>query len=172
MTIYPDGDAEQLEWEQSPESHMPKVISNGEKWDLRFLALAKHVSDWSKDPSTHIGVVIVRDRQVQATGYNGFPKGIADDERLHDRPVKYAHVVHGEMNAIIQAGRDARGATLYLYGLPGPPCANCAKHIITAGITRVVSRKGEYAERWTEEFRLSLDMFAEAGVEYRELDYE
>ena len=55
-----------------------------EKWDRRFLALAEHVADWSKDPSTKTGAVIVRpDRTIASMGYNGFPRGMADTD---DRP--------------------------------------------------------------------------------------
>ena len=49
------------------------------KWDARFLDLAKHISDWSKDPSTKVGCVVVgEDREVRSTGFNGFPRGIKD----------------------------------------------------------------------------------------------
>jgi len=144
-------------------------ISSGRapaSWDKRFLLLAAHVAGWSKDPSTQVGAVIIDDqRRVLATGYNGFPRGIADTpERLNDRPVKYALVVHAEMNAILQAGPLAKGATLYLYGMPGPPCANCTKHIIQSGITRIVTRSGEDPPRWAEEFARSREMLDESGV--------
>jgi dCMP deaminase len=75
-----------------------------EWWDRYFLQMAKHVSTASKDPSAKIGAVIVNElRQVVGMGYNGFPRGIADDERWNNREVKLQHVVHAEMNAI-QAG--------------------------------------------------------------------
>ncbi|HIF04044.1 MAG TPA: CMP deaminase, partial [Candidatus Poseidoniales archaeon] len=51
-----------------------------EKWDRRFLALAEHIAGWSKDPSTQVGCVVVGvDREIRSTGFNGFPRGIADD---------------------------------------------------------------------------------------------
>lgn len=143
-----------------------------DKWDLRFMEEAKAKSLWSKDPSTKIGCVIVQGRKIKATGYNGFPPGIVDTEyRLNHRETKYALVVHGEMNAIIQAGHSCEGATLYLYGMPGPPCANCTKHLITAGIRRVVSRSGEWPSRWAEDFERSIGMMAEAGVDYEAIDF-
>ena len=60
------------------------------KWDARFLDLAKHISDWSKDPSTKVGCVVVgEDREVRSTGFNGFPRGIEDTAaRLNDRSQK------------------------------------------------------------------------------------
>ena len=57
-----------------------------EKWDQRFIELAQHISGWSKDPSTKVGCIVVgEDREIRSTGFNGFPRGIADDsERLED----------------------------------------------------------------------------------------
>ena len=60
-----------------------------EKWDRRFIELASHIAQWSKDPSTKVGCVIVgEDREIRSTGFNGFPRGIDDDdERRHrERP--------------------------------------------------------------------------------------
>ena len=54
------------------------ILSN--KWDIRFLEMAKLVASWSKDPSTQVGSVAVRNRTVIAQGYNGFPRGVDDHE--------------------------------------------------------------------------------------------
>ena len=60
------------------------ILSN--KWDFRFLELAKSISTWSKDPSRQIGAIAVKNRNVIAQGYNGFPRGIEDDkDRYEDR---------------------------------------------------------------------------------------
>lgn len=134
------------------------------KWDRRFMEMAQMVSTWSKDPSTKIGVILVRDRKVVSTGYNGFPAGIADDHRLDDREKKYPIIVHGEMNALIQAGRDAEGSTLYLWGFPGPPCQDCAKHLIQAGIVRIVTRAGEPEARWADAINAAYGILEEAHV--------
>lgn len=58
-----------------------------DKWDQRFIDLAFHLSGWSKDPSTKVGCVVVgEDREIRSTGFNGFPRGISDDnERLTER---------------------------------------------------------------------------------------
>jgi dCMP deaminase len=138
------------------------------KWDRRFLEMARLVSSWSKDPSTKIGVVLVKDRKVVATGYNGFPTGIADDDRLDDRERKYALVVHAEMNALLQAGRDAEGSTLYLWGFSGCPCQNCTKHIIQAGVKKVVYYDGPTPpERWAAELEAARNTLGEASVEVK-----
>lgn len=140
-----------------------------EKWDRRFLEVAKLVSTWSKDPSTGVGAVLVRDRKIVGTGYNGFPAGVADTlTRLHDRPTKYAFTVHAEVNAILQAGHRARGATLYVYpsfAIP-PICNECAKVAIQAGVAGIVGFDPDPTEgrtgRWAESIAQSAEMFSEA----------
>ncbi len=130
-------------------------------WDSRFLKLAEHVSTWSKDPSTQVGAVITDQKRVVSVGFNGFPSGIADNERLQDRAEKYPRVVHGEVNAILFAQRSLRWHTLYTY--PFVPCSTCAGQVIQAGISRVVAP--QYCpDRWKDSFTISLDMFREAGV--------
>lgn len=109
------------------------------KWNLRFLGLAKEVATWSKDPSTKVGAVIVRsDRTVQSIGYNGFPKSMPDNpEWYSNREEKYSRIVHGEVNALIHAGGPVAGCTLYTY--PFMPCDRCCVQMIQAGIKRMVA---------------------------------
>lgn len=137
------------------------------KWEIHFLWMARGASRMSKDPSVKVGAVIVKDRRVIGTGYNGFPPGIADDERLHDRDEKLALVVHAEMNAILQAGRDAQGATLFMWGFMGAPCRNCTKHVIAAGITRVVVSGPQVPDRWAEDLACAEKTLDEADVGVR-----
>lgn len=139
------------------------------KWDKRFINLAREISTWSKDPSTQVGAVIVNDeRRILATGYNGFPRGITDNDwRYQDREQKYKFVVHAEMNAIYNAtynGISLNNSTLYVWGLP--VCSECAKGVIQVGIKRIVMPKLEFPERWVESFRKTREMFSEAGVEW------
>lgn len=140
-----------------------------DKWDNRFLGLARSISTWSKDPSTRIGAVIVdKQKRIVSTGYNGFPQGMEDDpELLRDRAQKYARIIHAEMNAILFAGHQARGSTLYMWGMAGPPCTNCTKHIIQAGIERVIAEGPPVKERWAVDLELSEQMLREAGVEFK-----
>lgn len=109
-----------------------------DKWDHRFLALADMISSWSKDPSTQVGAVIVDPaRRIVSTGYNGFARGVHDDPGLlHDRPRKYAQILHAEMNALLFAQRPLAGCTIYT---TVPPCALCAAMLVQAGVYRVVS---------------------------------
>ena len=137
------------------------------KWDERFMRLARHVAMWSKDPSTKVGAVVVDSkRRVIALGYNGFPRGVDDSpERYADRPTKYAHVVHAELNAILNALGPVEGCTLYV---TLEPCTTCAKAIIQSGIRRVVlpdrdgEPRSEVEKRWGEDQTLAYRMMDEA----------
>lgn len=134
------------------------------------MRLAREVSSWSKDPSSKIGAVIVNDkRRILATGYNGFPEGIEDThDRLHNREEKYPRIIHGEMNALLNAlknGVSVEGATIYVYGLP--ICPDCTKSIIQAGIKRIVVSPDPYiiVTPWTEKWEtISLPMIKEVGT--------
>jgi dCMP deaminase len=134
------------------------------KWDIRFLDLAKLVSSWSKDPSTKVGAVIVDSKnRIVSVGFNGFPQKIKDDARLEYRESKYNTIVHAECNAIMFANKSLEGCTLYTY--PFQPCSTCASMIIQSGITRVVTfpLKEEY-DRWKVNFEMAQDLFQEASV--------
>ncbi len=137
-----------------------------DKWDTRFYGLAGYIADWSKDPSTKVGAVVVdpTNKRIVSTGFNGFPYGVEDSaERLENREIKYEMVVHAEMNALVFAGPQAAGCTLYV--TPLPPCARCAVIIIQAGITRVVSPRPDMSkEPWATQSRISEQMFTEAGI--------
>ncbi len=146
--------------------NMPVVLPTPINWHRRFLELARHFASWSKDPSTQVGAVIVNDkRQVLGHGYNGFPRGVDDSpERYNDRPTKYAHVVHAELNAILNTGdRNAlEGSTLYCTHFP---CGECAKAIIQAGIKAVFVPRDSRLCRWAEGHEVADTMFEEAGIE-------
>lgn len=141
------------------------------KWDLRFLEMARNAASWSKDPSTQVGAIIVDDdKRVISVGYNGFPKGVTDDERLDDREEKYKMIVHAERNALLFANKDVKNCNLYTY--PFMPCSVCAGMIIQAGIKRVVTVRNNNA-RWQKDFAVSRQMFKESEIdliEYATID--
>lgn len=144
---------------------MSRSIENLKKWRGRMIDLAFHVSLWSKDPSTKVGAVIADDfNRIAGVGYNGFPRGIRDDpDRLNDRPEKYKHVVHAEVNAILNSQRS-EGLTLYITLFP---CSECAKFVIQAGIKAVVipaSGAPLKDGRWAESHETAVNMFREAGI--------
>lgn len=134
-----------------------------EKWDYRFIELCKLIASWSKDPSTKVGAVVVdQDKRVVSLGYNGFPKGVCDDEeRYLNRDIKYKYVVHAERNAIVFANQSLKNCTIYTW--PLMPCSACAGIIIQSGISKVVSVENNN-ERWLDEFKFSTNMFNEAGI--------
>ena len=140
-----------------------------EKWRRRFMALCEHIAEWSKDPSTKVGAVIVNyKRQVVGMGYNGFPRGVKDsEERYADRAEKYPRVVHAEMNAILNASANVKGCSLFTS--PLNTCARCATFVIQAGIKTVYASPvettpDERSQAWLKEWNLAQEMYYEAGV--------
>jgi dCMP deaminase len=143
-------------------------------WDRRFLRLAKEIATWSKDPSTQVGAIAVKDRHILATGYNGFPSKLADSSALlNDRESKIPRTVHAEQNIVAFAakkGAPLEGASIYVY--PWHPCPECAKLLIQAGFTEVIHAKTEVPERWSGAFAIANAMFAEAGIAVKEIELE
>ena len=143
-----------------------------QKWDSRFLRLAREISVWSKDRSTQVGAVIVaEDKTPGPYGYNGFPRFIDDDlDERHVRPVKYDWTEHAERNAIYNAtriGMPLKDCTIYVTHVP---CPDCARAIVQVGMRRVVvdqasTKDEDFASRWEEKGKISEAMFKEANVE-------
>jgi len=134
------------------------------KWDIRFLELARLVSTWSKDPSTQVGAVIVdADKRIVSVGYNGFPKGIEDDDaRLDNRELKYHMIIHAERNALLFSELSrVRGGTLYTW--PFPTCAPCTSIFIQAGVARTVA-PGNIPDNWRESIILGERLKEEANI--------
>ncbi len=139
------------------------------KWDHRFLELAKHVSQWSKDPSTQVGAVIANGKVAVSMGFNGFPQGAPDDVALYEnRDEKYARIVHGEMNALVFAGRPVSGANLYTF--PFAPCDRCVVVMLQAGISRFVfpALTEEKRSRWGESMARSKKFIEEMDRDWVE----
>jgi len=155
-----------------------------DKWHRHFLDRALTVSKMSKDPSTHVGAILVNPQGRQISdGYNGFPRGIADTvDRLYNRETKLKLTIHAERNALLNAaaiGVSTVGATLYIVaqdavsGLTwgGPPCTHCSIEVIQAGIVRVVSFSFKNVpSRWAEDLLFARDILHEAKLNYTELD--
>lgn len=141
-----------------------------DKWDRRYLELAKHVAGWSKD-TTQVGAVIIGERgEIASVGYNGLPRNVADTAYRLDRPEKYRWVVHAELNAILNAARlgvSTFGKTLYTHETP---CDLCAAAIVQAGLSRVVTETSwrDHVWRCEPDHRTCERSFAillEGGVE-------
>lgn len=109
-------------------------------WDEYFLKLAMLASERATCPRMHCGCVLVKNKNVIATGYNG---SIPGDDHCEDVGCLLVdnhcvRTVHAEMNALVQAakrGHAVEGATAYVTNMP---CTTCAKALITAGVKRVV----------------------------------
>lgn len=140
------------------------------KWDKRFMDLTKTIAKWSScyQSNRNIGAIIVKNKRILTTGYNGAPAGIKSckekGECLRQKlniPSGTRHelcyAIHAEQNAIIQAaklGVSIEDATLYC---SHQPCVICSKMIVNAGITRVV-----YEKPYPDDF--SHEIFNEAGI--------
>lgn len=129
------------------------------KWDLRFLKIAREVSGWSKDSKRKVGAVVVKNRRILSTGYNGFPVDFPDV----DREDKNLFTVHAEANAIAVTKGSLKGATIYVAGLH--PCSPCAALIVQAGIKRVVyDFEPERDSSWVESIKAAKEIFAKCKI--------
>ena len=137
-------------------------------WDQYFMDITRLVATRSSCLRRQVGALLVKDRNILATGYNGVPSGISHCDMsgcLRERlkvPSGERHELcrglHAEQNAIIQAakhGTNIDGATLYCTTMP---CIICTKMIINAGIKKVI-----YAEGYADD--LAREMIAEAAIE-------
>ena len=136
-------------------------------WDTYFMRITKLVATRSSCLRRSVGAVLVKDKRILATGYNGAPAGMAHceeagclREQLHipsGERHELCRGLHAEQNAIIQAARqgtEIKDSTLYC---TTAPCSLCAKMLINAGVTRIVY-EGSYPDERAMAF------FAEAGV--------
>ncbi|RLB90481.1 MAG: cytidine deaminase [Deltaproteobacteria bacterium] len=139
-------------------------------WDEYFMKIAHLVAKRSTCLRRQVGAIVVRDKRILATGYNGAPTGLphcVDIGCLRDEMGinsgerhELCRGLHAEQNVIIQAayhGVSIKGATLYC---TNRPCSICAKMLINAGICEIVYEEG-YADPMGEE------MLAAAGVRVR-----
>jgi dCMP deaminase len=141
-----------------------------DKWDKRFMDLTETIAKWSScfKSDRNVGAVIVKNKRILTTGYNGAPSGIKSCKEKGEclrvnlgiqsgTRHELCYAIHAEQNAIIQAAKMGvciEGATLYC---THQPCVICSKMIVNAGITRVV-----YAKPYPDEF--SQEIFKESGV--------
>lgn len=147
-------------------------------WDEIFMKHCYIIASRSKDISTQIGSVIVRDKVIISEGYNDFPRGVNDyAEGRRERPLKLLYTGHSEANSInncARHGTSCLGATLYTFGYP---CAGCMIDIINGGIKEIVIHKqwmeraeSFYKDRWNESQEASEAMLNEAGIKLRYFD--
>lgn len=133
-------------------------------WDEYFLKVAMLVSERATCPRMHCGCVLVKDKRILSTGYNGSIPGDAHCEDVGCYVVDNhcIRTIHAEINAITQCslhGISTRGAIAYITNMP---CTNCAKALIAAGIVEIVTFS-DYHDTRAEEF------FEKAGVKIKRL---
>jgi len=142
-------------------------------WDEYFMKIVDLVKTRSTCLRRQVGALIVKDKRILASGYNGAPAGVSHCDEIGclrqqlNIPSGERHelcrAIHAEQNAIVQAaysGTSVRGATMYV---SLQPCSLCAKLMINAGITKLV-----YCGSYPDE--LSLSMLNEAGIELVNFD--
>ena len=127
-------------------------------WDHYFMQMAKVTATRSNCKTRQTGSVIVRDKMILSTGYNGTPRGLANcnengcprcnDATNYETGTKLdkCYCVHAEENSIIQAayhGMPIKGATIYAFF---SPCIFCTKSIINGGIERIVYNENYSAD--------------------------
>ena len=122
-------------------------------WDSYFMDIAFQVARRSTCPRASVGAIIVRDKRILTTGYNGSPRGLPHCTEAGCLIINShcVRVLHAEQNAIIQGalhGVDVSRSILYV---THQPCLNCAKMIINAGIERVVYA-GDYPDEIARSF--------------------
>lgn len=141
------------------------------EWDEYFMQITQLVASRSTCLRRKVGALLVKDKNIMATGYNGVPSGITHCDVtgcLRDQlnvPSGERHELcrglHAEQNAIIQAAKNGAsivGSTLYC---TDSPCIICSKMLINAGIVKVVFGRG-YPDV------LSLEMLSEAGIKFQQ----
>ena len=147
----------------SPSIHRPD-------WDEYFMAIAELVSSRSTCMRRYVGAVLVKEKRILATGYNGAPSGITHCEKVgcirekmkipSGERHELCRGLHAEQNAIIQAayhGVSIKGSILYI---TCHPCSVCAKMIINAGIGEIII-KDTYPDK------IAAELLNEAGVKIR-----
>mgnify|MGYP000916884840 FL=1 len=155
-----------------PETDCLELSSWGDyvrpSWDEYFMEIVDLIKERSTCLRRQVGALIVNDKRILSTGYNGAPTGCSHCEEvgcLREKlqiPSGQRHelcrALHAEQNAIVQAamyGISVQGGTLYV---THQPCVMCAKMAINAGIKRIVF-KGDYPDE------LSKELLEEAGIE-------
>lgn len=138
------------------------------KKNIQFLDFAQYIAaNWSKDPSTKVGAVIVNPyNRIVSTGYNGFPWSIEDDpDLLEDRDQKMKFMVHAEANALVHAQRDLVDCRMYVTHFP---CNHCAGMIAESrvGAILVDNRHPDmgFQRRWKESIISSVKILSHSNL--------
>lgn len=142
-------------------------------WDAAFMASALDASERANCmKNVQVGAVIVKNKRLIASGYNGAPPGELTCQEaggcliIEEMGSSCQRVLHAEENAILQNSADCRGATLYITHFP---CLNCMRKIVTSGIKDVIYLDMYKPEHYRERYERSQSLAESAGVSLREL---
>ena len=118
-------------------------MENRKDWDSYFMDIAVKVSERATCDRKHVGAVLVKNKTILSTGYNGSIRGLAhcDDVGHLMESTHCIRTVHAEANAVAQAAKNGvaiNGSVLYV---TASPCWNCFKLVVNAGVTRIVYKE-------------------------------
>ena len=137
-----------------------------ENWDKRLFKLARDVAEWSSDPHTKVGSVIVGPgNDVRAIGYNGLPRNIENQSDRFQGELKSFWIEHAERNAIYSAARSGvalPGCRMYVSWFP---CADCARAIVQVGIGEIICSEPDWEHaKWSQHFQQAKQILAAGSV--------
>jgi len=146
-------------------------------WDQYFMGIADLAASRSTCLRRQVGAVIVKEKRILTTGYNGAPRGLEHcletgclREKMHvpsGERHELCRAIHAEQNAVVQAatsGVDIKNATIYTTTFP---CVLCSKILINSSITRIVCKSGypdELSRRFLQEARITVELMKEDGT--------
>ena len=131
-------------------------------WSQYWMGMAEQAAKRSKDPNTQVGAQVVsKNNRPLGCGYNGMPEGYVEDATIWERPIKYDHVIHAELNAILNCEHTPVGGKLYVTLFP---CRQCAKVIAAARIKKIFYKEHELDGKDYLD-PISIDIFRRAGIE-------
>lgn len=163
---------------KTPEA-LKGVLKDRPDWDSYFMSLAYFISTRSSCSDRMTGAVLVANKTIIATGFNGAPRGVTDCLKKNDcirenrdkskgKDYHNCYAAHAEVNALanhaLMGGSSTLGSTLYstVY-----PCTDCARQLINAGISKIF-----YAERLPNDTGLAPMLFEETGIICEEISKE
>ncbi|MFV9510985.1 deoxycytidylate deaminase [Tepidibacillus sp. LV47] len=144
-------------------------------WDEYFMDLAFTVAERATCPRRHVGAILVKDKKLMGTGYNGSPSGVLDCyeqgcliEHYHENgeeKERCIRTIHAEVNLMLFTDRaDREGATVFV---TDSPCYNCAKMLANSGIKEVV-----YERKYEKDLPKVTELFKEANILFRQYERE
>lgn len=138
-------------------------------WDEYFMMAAKLIAVMATCPKLRVGTVIVKNKRIVASGFNGAPTGQPHCTEVgcmtfEGEGTSCRRVIHSEHNAVLQNSRDIQGGSLYT---PYLPCIDCMKPIIASGISEVVYEKEYNGHK--PKYRISKELALQAGIKLRRI---